>query len=105
MTHANIRHLTPAEVAKTVQDEKVALVDVRERAEHAAERIEGAVLHPLSQFNPAALPAGRVIFHCGSGKRSITAIERAQAAGLPHNEHMQGGIGAWKSAGLPTRRG
>ena len=34
----------------------ILLVDVREPAEHAAEHIAGALLVPLSSFDPATLP-------------------------------------------------
>ena len=44
----------------------------------------------------------RVVFHCGSGKRSLTAAERRLGAGQPHAAHMGGGIAAWKAAGLPV---
>jgi rhodanese-related sulfurtransferase len=42
------------------------------------------------------------VFHCGSGKRSLTAAERRLAAGQPHAAHMGGGLAAWKAAGLPV---
>jgi rhodanese-related sulfurtransferase len=44
----------------------------------------------------------RVVFHCGSGKRSLTAAERRLGAGQKHAAHMGGGIAAWKAAGLPV---
>jgi rhodanese-related sulfurtransferase len=81
------------------------LVDVREPAEFAAERIAGALLYPLSTFDAAMLPddgARRVVFHCGSGKRSLAAAERRLSAGQKHVAHMGGGIAAWKAAGLPV---
>jgi rhodanese-related sulfurtransferase len=81
------------------------LVDVREPGEFAAERIEGAALYPLSSFDPAALPSGRLVFQCGIGKRSLAALQRYQAAGFSGGQHMQGGLAAWKQAGFPTRRG
>jgi rhodanese-related sulfurtransferase len=79
------------------------LIDVREQAEHAAERIEGAMLHPLSSFDPGALPQGvTVILQCGSGKRSAMAMERCRSVGVACHGHLAGGIMAWKAAGLPT---
>ena len=104
-TASNILHLSPADVAQHLQKGGTHLIDVREPAEHAAERIEGATLHPLSSFDPAKLPAGEIIFHCGSGKRSQTAIELCRAAGLAHHAHLAGGVQAWKLAGMPTKRG
>jgi rhodanese-related sulfurtransferase len=103
--NVTVRHLAADEVASLLREGRIVLVDVREPAEFAAERIEGAVLHPLSSFDPAALPAGEVVFSCGVGQRSLTAIQRAVAAGLPHAAHLAGGLRAWKQAGLPTHRG
>jgi rhodanese-related sulfurtransferase len=100
-----VQNLAPAELAARLQAGSVVLVDVREPGEFAAERIAGAVLHPLSRFDPAALPRGDLVFQCGVGQRSLTAIHRAVAAGLPHTAHLAGGLLAWKRAGLPTERG
>jgi rhodanese-related sulfurtransferase len=97
--------LTPAELAELLRTGAVTLVDVREPAEYAAEQIEGAVLRPLSSFDPANLPNGRLVLHCGIGKRSMMALQKCRDAGAPHRQHLQGGLAAWKQAGLPTRRG
>jgi rhodanese-related sulfurtransferase len=104
-TGDNVHSLSPAELAERLHHGSAVLVDVREPGEFAVERIPGAVLHPLSSFDPSALPPGPVVFQCGSGKRSLTAIQRSVAAGLPHTSHLAGGLAAWKQAGLPTQRG
>jgi rhodanese-related sulfurtransferase len=97
--------LDPAEVCALLRRGDIALVDVREPAEHQREHIEGAVCMPLSRFDPNALGAdpGRVVFHCLSGKRSAAAVSHCQRRGLAAVRHMRGGIAAWKAAGLPTR--
>ena len=100
-----LRDLTPQEVAQGVQEGRLMLVDVREPNETAVERFPGAVLVPLSSFDPAAIPdpAGReVVFACRSGRRSVTASLAAQEQGFPYGSHLAGGILAWKAAGLPT---
>lgn len=100
-----IQNLTPAEVSAKLHEGSIVLIDVREAFEFAAERIHGALLFPLSTFDPAALPeAGKrpLVFQCGSGVRSAKAVAQCRAAGLPHHAHMAGGIQAWKAAGLPT---
>ena len=102
-----IETLEPAEVSRLMHAGKLLLVDVREPLEYAAERIAGALLYPLSTFDAAALPddgSRRLVFHCGSGKRSLAAAERRLAAGQAQAAHMAGGIAAWKSAGLPVIR-
>lgn len=100
-----IETLTPAEVAARLKTGSIVLVDVREPGEFAQERIHGALLFPLSTFDPAALPDGgkrAVVFHCGSGMRSAKAVAACEKAGLVHHVHMAGGLQAWKAAGLPT---
>jgi len=99
--------IPPAPLFKALKAGEVLLVDVREPAEFANERIHGALLHPLSTFEPQAIPtdgARRVIFQCGSGKRSRQALDAFVSATGVDAAHMAGGIGAWKSAGLPLIR-
>ena len=98
---------TPEEVHALLEAGTILLVDVREPAEYAVERIPGALLFPLSTFDTHKLPpdeSRRVVFHCGSGKRSATACEHRLAAGAPRAAHMAGGIGGWKAAGLRVIR-
>jgi rhodanese-related sulfurtransferase len=100
-----VRNLTPAEVARGLTEGRMLLVDVRELNETAVERYPGAAIVPLSSFDPKQIPNpdGReVVFACRSGRRSVTASQAAQAAGLPYDSHLAGGILAWKAAGLPT---
>ena len=101
----SVRDLTPAEVERGLAEGRMILVDVREPNETALERFPGAVLVPLSAFDPATIPAspGReVVFACRSGRRSVTASLAAQEQGFAYASHMAGGILAWKAAGLPT---
>jgi rhodanese-related sulfurtransferase len=100
-----VRDLIPEEVAEGLAAGKILLIDVREPNETAGERIGGALLAPLSQFDPIDLPdpQGRtVVFTCASGIRSIKAAEIAQAAGLAYDAHLAGGLKSWKAAGLPV---
>lgn len=103
-----ISHITAEEVKAGLADGSILLVDVREPNEIAAERIPGAEMFPLTTFDAAALPdpeGKRLVFSCRSGQRSQRAAAMAQAAGLPYEEHMQGGILAWKQAGFETEQG
>jgi rhodanese-related sulfurtransferase len=100
--------MAPEEVAKGVTEGRYLLVDVREPNEVAVEAYPAAVVVALSSFDPRAIPdpqGKQVVFACRSGKRSVTASLAAQAAGLPYDRHLAGGILAWKAAGLPTRTG
>jgi rhodanese-related sulfurtransferase len=100
-----VRDLMPHEVAEGVKEGRIVLVDVREPNETAVERFPGAVLVPLSAFDPATIPAppgSEVVFACRSGRRSVNASLAAQEQGFDYDAHLAGGILAWKAAGLPT---
>jgi len=99
-----------AELKAGLANGSILLVDVREAEEFAAGHIRGALFNPLSAFDPAKLPvpgAGqRVIIHCRSGRRSVTAMEQARAAGRADvNTHFAGGMLAWLDAGEPVDLG
>jgi rhodanese-related sulfurtransferase len=103
----NVRDLSPAEVARGLTEGRILLVDVREPREVDVERFPEAVCAPMSEFDPAALPDPgdrQVVFACQVGQRSVIAAQIAQAAGLPFDAHLAGGLKAWKAAGLPTER-
>jgi len=103
-----VHDLTPEDVAKGMAEGRYLLVDVREPNEVAVEAYPGGVVVPLQTFDPAAIPdpkGKQVVFACRSGKRSVTASLAAQAAGLPYDKHLAGGIIGWKAAGLQTKAG
>jgi rhodanese-related sulfurtransferase len=103
-----VKDLTPEEVSKGMDDGRYLLVDVREPNEIAVEAYPGAVVVPLSTFDPQDIPdpqGKQVVFACRSGKRSVTASLAAQAAGFAYDKHLAGGILGWKAAGLPTGTG
>ena len=96
--------LTPEEVKQRFDRNDIILIDVRTPAEYEFEHIPGALLFPLSRFDPAKLPAQNtkpIVLHCGSGKRSHKAAQRCADAGIEVLAHMEGGFGEWKKAGLP----
>jgi rhodanese-related sulfurtransferase len=92
------------ELKQGLADGSIILVDIREQYEWDAGHIPGATFHPLSAFNPSALPkadAGkRVVLHCRSGRRTLMALEAAQASGRDDiRAHFGGGMLAWEGAG------
>ena len=93
--------------AKRLLDQGALLVDIREADEHVWENIPGARLMPLSRLDQAdlAIPEGRrVIFHCRSGSRTQGNAARlaAKAGSACEAFLVEGGIDAWKKAGLPV---
>lgn len=95
------------EHAKRLLDQGALLIDIREADEHAREKIPGARLASLSKLDQAdlALPAGQaVIFHCKSGARTKGSSGRlaSKVGGTREAFIVDGGIDAWKKAGLPV---
>ena len=79
---------------------------MREADEHARERIPGARNLPLSRLEEAELAVHQgkpVLFHCRSGARTAGNADRLAAkAGLCEAYVVEGGLDAWKRAGLPV---
>ncbi len=104
MTGTGVVDLDLEEVKRGLEDGSMLLVDVREPHEFAAGHIPNSISHPLSTFDPAALPLAegrRIVFSCAAGVRSVRAIEVAKAAGLDLREHYRGGFKEWMMAGEP----
>jgi sulfur-carrier protein adenylyltransferase/sulfurtransferase len=93
--------VTAAELdARLRAGEDLVVVDVRERAEHAAGAIAGSVAVPLSELRAgdglAAIPRDMaVVLHCAVGVRSREALRLLLDAGHPRAAHLDGGIHAW----------
>ena len=102
-----VHALDAAQVYALLRAHRALLIDVREPMEFGMERIPGALLLPLAELNPAGLPldgSKRLIFHCGTGRRSGQAVQRLIEAGADEAAHLAGGLRAWKEAGLPLAR-
>jgi len=102
-----IRNVTVQQIAEQVKAGKLTLIDVREPCEFETGHIQGALLFPLSAFDPGMLPESDVqntVFYCAAGVRSAHALEACQQAGLKFDTHLQGGINAWLAEGMPVER-
>ncbi len=89
--------------ARQLVAEGAVLVDVREPDERAREHIPGTKHAPLSSLQRVeATGAMAVIFHCRSGARTgANAARLGEAAGC-EAYLLEGGLEAWKRAGLPV---
>lgn len=99
-----MRDISATELKAALDRGEVQLIDVREADEFARDRIPGAILSPLSAFDPGRIkpaPGKRLVIHCASGKRSAQAAQRLEAAGFNDVANLAGGTAAWKAAGLP----
>ena len=97
-----LEHITVHELAQ--RRDELAIIDVRQPAEWAAGRIDGAQFITGAQL-PARLdevPAGPVAVICGSGYRSSVAASLISRDGHAGVVNVLGGMGAWNAAELPT---
>ncbi len=95
----------PATVHQWMETGEALLVDVRETSEFDKEHIPGAMLLPLSTFDPEIfpkVPGKKIVLHCAVGKRSESAGKMLLAYGHVDVIHMSGGIDEWKKKGLET---
>jgi rhodanese-related sulfurtransferase len=102
----SLPHITPSD-ARLLIEKGAVLVDIRERDEHARERIPGAKSAPLSLIQEQGLTGheGQVmIFHCKSGNRTKMNAGRFAPEANCDAFILDGGIDAWKAAGLPIEK-
>jgi rhodanese-related sulfurtransferase len=102
---SNLQTISPARAAELMRAGAV-LIDIREADEHARERIPGARHHALTRIDrndPIHKGDDVLIFHCRSGARTKGNAARLAAA-TPQCESyiLEGGLDAWKKAGLPV---
>ena len=97
--------LSPNEASERVSRGELKIVDVREHWEYARDHIPNATLTPLGQIisrPQEAITADNVVFVCEVGQRSAVAAEMAAALGMQHVFNLEGGMQAWRTAGLPV---
>jgi len=101
---SELKTVTPQRAAELIRAGAV-LVDIREADEFARERIPGARHHALSRLDkesPARTGDSVVVFHCRSGARTKGNAPRLAAASACEAYILEGGLDAWKKAGLPV---
>lgn len=92
--------ITPVELRDLLSAGTVDLIDVREPAEWAINRIGGARLVPKSALDSGAglsdIPRdGAVVLYCKTGIRSAVVAATLREAGFADVRHLEGGIAAW----------
>ena len=107
-TDASSPCISCQDLQQSVSRGDCVLVDVREPVEFAEEHISGAQLIPLGELERrlAEIPrSASVVVMCRGGKRGADAQKKLLAHAYPSVVNLEGGILAWKSAGLPTECG
>lgn len=111
---AQIENLTAQEVREALEAGQAVLIDIREAEELRDNgRIEEAVHAPrrmlefyadptLPYYKPVFGTDKKIILQCASGGRSALATQSLRQMGYENVAHLDGGIKAWKEAGLPV---
>lgn len=94
-----ITSITPAE-AQHLIEAGAKLIDIRSRDEYAREHIPGAANVPVAELNRLEAGDGPIVFHCRSGARTEANASRLAAAAGASCYAIEGGIEAWRRAGL-----
>ncbi|MFO1395900.1 MAG: rhodanese-like domain-containing protein [Burkholderiales bacterium] len=101
-----VKEIGTAVATRLINRENAVLLDVREAAELESGKLPNAVHVPLSQLKERAGELGKyasrpVIVYCARGQRSRSAAGTLAKAGIANIYQLQGGLKAWKDAGLP----
>ncbi|PJF47864.1 MAG: rhodanese-like domain-containing protein [Candidatus Thermofonsia Clade 3 bacterium] len=91
--------------AAALRDAGAFMLDVREPFEYAEYHMPGAVLIPLGELTGRLneVPKDRpVVVVCRSGNRSQVGRNILKQAGFTAVTSMDGGMRAWRNAGLPV---
>ena len=105
---AQVVHVDPQGAQALLRgDTPPVVLDIRTAGEVASGIVDGAVhldFHGKDFASSlAGLPTDRAILvTCASGGRSTRALPVLQAAGLTDLVHLDGGMNAWRAAGLPV---
>ena len=110
---AQAEALSPDQVTEEAKTGAL-LVDLREPEERVAQgTVPGAVFAPRgmlefwadpdSPYHRAEFdPSRRLVLYCASGGRSALAVTTLAEMGYDDVAHLEGGLKAWKEAGLPV---
>jgi rhodanese-related sulfurtransferase len=90
---------------RLINDTHAVVLDIREPAEYAAGHLPNARNIPAGELEKrmGELPAAKpVLVCCASGSRSGRAIATLRKAGREQVFNLDGGLQAWRQAGLPV---
>ncbi len=100
-----LKPIAAAELKRRLDAGEAVLIDVRESDEHAREHVLGARLAPLSAIDAHDFDRDHgkaAVFCCRSGMRTQANATKLLARGFSEAYYLEGGLEAWKAAGLPV---
>lgn len=102
--------LNPAEATLLINREDAVIVDVREADEYVSGHLPEARNIPLGKLDERAGEIAKskdtpLLVVCQSGTRSLSACKVLEKAGYTKVRNLAGGVAAWRTAGLPLKKG
>ncbi len=102
--------LTTTQATLLINREDAQIIDVREPDEYVAGHLPESRNVPAARIEERAseldkLKDAPVILVCQSGARSVAACKQLEKLGFSKVHNLDGGINAWRAAGLPLKKG
>lgn len=97
--------LTPDEVSRRLEEQKVPVIDVRKTGEYQSEHVQDALNLPLDFINDnmQEFPQDQDFYvHCAGGYRSVIAASILKGRGYHNVIDIAGGFDAIKKSSLPV---
>ena len=101
-----VKHISPENAFKELQDGNAIMIDVREEDEYMIEFLSLNDVHhlPMSSImdNLKNIPDDKpIIVICRGGVRSTKIANMLNRSGFVNSVNLDGGLIAWKAKGLP----
>lgn len=107
-TLQTVAQITSTDLLHRIGAGEVSVIDVRGASEWAAGHLPAAIHIPLGHLpdRRREIPAGKpVVVQCQGGGRSSIAASLLERLGVANVINLEGGLGAWRAAGLPVEGG
>lgn len=106
---SGIPQIGVAETVTLINRRDALVLDVRSPAEFGGGHVPNARHIPATEIGKRMAELDKwknkpVVVHCATGNRSQNAAKILKAGGFQEVFNLQGGIGAWQQAGMPTEK-
>lgn len=101
--------LSTLQATQLINQKDAVILDIRDQGEYAAGHILNARSIPAKVFDDRKndlekLKSAPIIVSCDTGQRAGTAAQKLRDLGFAEVYVLQGGLNAWREAGLPVSK-
>ena len=101
--------LSTLQATQMINQRDALVIDIRDQAEYARGHIANAKNFPDKVFEERKAELGKlkdtpVIVSCDTGMRAGASADKLRALGIKEVFTLQGGLNAWRDAGLPVTK-